>query len=76
VKLKAVIHEAEEGGFWAEIPELPGCCAQGDSRAELLANLKEAAEGCLACGLGDPEPDALDKAPPTGAVDHTVEITE
>jgi predicted RNase H-like HicB family nuclease len=53
VKLKAVIHEAEEGGFWAEIPGLPGCCAQGRSREELLANLQEAAEGCLACGLVD-----------------------
>jgi predicted RNase H-like HicB family nuclease len=67
VRLKAVIHEAEEGGFWAEVPEIPGCCAQGRTRDELLANLQEAAEGCLACGLGD-----------IGTDDdgQTVEITE
>jgi hypothetical protein len=73
VKLKAVIHEAEEGGFWAEIPAMPGCCAQGRTREELLSNLKEAAEGCLACGCGDSETGA---ASGTGVDDRTVEIVE
>ncbi|MEY5010374.1 MAG: hypothetical protein RLZZ253_1513 [Verrucomicrobiota bacterium] len=45
--LKAVVHPAEEGGFWAEIPALPGCVTQGDSIAEVMANLKEAVEGWL-----------------------------
>ena len=45
---KAVIHDAEEGGFWAEVPALPGCMTQGDTMGELLANLKEAITGCLA----------------------------
>ncbi|MGH2963956.1 MAG: type II toxin-antitoxin system HicB family antitoxin [Solirubrobacterales bacterium] len=31
----------EEGSYWAEIPELPGCFAAGDSIAELLASLRE-----------------------------------
>ena len=31
MKLKVVIHEAEEGGFWAEVPSIPGCGTQGDS---------------------------------------------
>lgn len=48
MKLKAVIHNAEEGGYWAEIPSLPGCATQGDTFEELLADLYEAVEGCLA----------------------------
>ena len=46
--LKAVIHEAEEGGFWAEVPAIPGCATQGDTMEELVANLREAVEGCFA----------------------------
>jgi len=48
MKLKAIIHEAEEGGFWAEVPAIPGCATQGDTMEELLTNLREAVEGCLA----------------------------
>ncbi len=48
MKLKVVIHEVEEGGFWAEVPSIPGCATQGDSFEELLSNLYEAVEGCLA----------------------------
>jgi hypothetical protein len=29
--VKAVIHTAEEGGFWAEVPALPGCVAEGET---------------------------------------------
>ena len=47
MKLKIVVHEAEEGGFWAEVPAIPGCCTQGDTYEELLDNLREAVEGCL-----------------------------
>jgi len=47
MKLKAIIHEAEEGGFWAEVPALPGCVTQGESLQELEANLHEAIEGWL-----------------------------
>jgi predicted RNase H-like HicB family nuclease len=42
-----VVHDAEEGGFWAEVPAIPGCATQGDSLDELLRNLLEAIEGCL-----------------------------
>ena len=45
---KAIVHDAEEGGYWAEVPALPGCFTQGETREELLANLKEAIRGCLA----------------------------
>ena len=47
MKVKVVVHEAEEGGFWAEVPAIPGCATQGDTFQELLTNLYEAVEGCL-----------------------------
>lgn len=47
MKLKVIVHEAEEGGFWAEVPSIPGCATQGETFEELLANLYEAVEGCL-----------------------------
>lgn len=47
MKLKAIVHRAEEGGFWAEIPAIPGCATQGDTFEELLTNIYEAVEGCL-----------------------------
>ena len=45
--LKAIIHEAEEGGYWAEVPALPGCVTQGDTVEEVTSNLREAIEGWL-----------------------------
>ena len=47
MKLKVLVHEAEEGGFWAEVPAIPGCVSQGETIDELLANIREAIEGCL-----------------------------
>lgn len=47
MKLKVVIHSAEEGGYWAEVPAIPGCATQGDTFEELLQNIYEAVEGCL-----------------------------
>ncbi len=45
--IKVVVHEAEEGGFWAEVPALPGCASQGDTMDELVANIREAISGWL-----------------------------
>ncbi len=42
MKVKAVIHKAEEGGFWAEVPSLPGCSTQGETIEELTENLRDA----------------------------------
>ena len=53
MKLKVVVHEAEEGGFWAEVPSIPGCATQGDSFDELLSNIYEAVEGCLSIDVQD-----------------------
>jgi predicted RNase H-like HicB family nuclease len=47
MKIKAIVHDAEEGGFWAEVPAIPGCATQGETIDELLLNLREAIEGCL-----------------------------
>jgi predicted RNase H-like HicB family nuclease len=44
---KTVIHQETEGGFWGEIPQLPGCYSQGDTVPELMENLREAAGGYL-----------------------------
>ncbi len=55
MNLKAIIHDAEEGGFWAEVPALPGCVTQGDSIEEVTINLREAIDGWLAVdGVPDP----------------------
>ncbi|MEM8955588.1 MAG: type II toxin-antitoxin system HicB family antitoxin [Verrucomicrobiota bacterium] len=48
--LKALIHEAEEGGYWAEVPALPGCMTQGESLEEIEANLREAIAAWLEAG--------------------------
>jgi hypothetical protein len=53
LRIKAVLHEAEEGGFWAEVPALPGCVTQGETMQELLANLREAVQGSLCVFPGD-----------------------
>jgi predicted RNase H-like HicB family nuclease len=65
MKLKIVVHEAEEGGFWAEVPAIPGCCTQGETFEELLENLYEAIEGCLQVDLSTVR---------TGERDRIVEI--
>ena len=61
MKIKVVIHEAEEGGFWAEVPAIPGCATQGETMDELLANLHEAIEGCLSVDIAEPEPGGKDR---------------
>jgi len=53
MKLKVIVHEAEEGGYWAEVPAIPGCATQGDTFEELLSNLYEAVEGCLSVDVRD-----------------------
>ena len=47
MKLKVVIHEEEGGGYWAEVPAIPGCATQGDTFEDLLQNVYEAVEACL-----------------------------
>lgn len=47
MKLKAIVHSAEEGDYWAEVPALPGCITEGDTIEEIESNLKDAIEGWL-----------------------------
>ena len=53
MKLKVVVHHAEEGGYWAEVPAIPGCMTQGETVEDLLANVREAVEGCLSVDVRD-----------------------
>ena len=55
MKLKVVVHEADEGGYWAEVPAIPGCATQGETWEELLQNLYEAVEGCLSVDIDPPK---------------------
>jgi predicted RNase H-like HicB family nuclease len=59
--LKAIIHPAEEGGFWAEVPALPGCVTQGETIQEVETNLREAVEGWLSVETAQAEPGAGDR---------------
>ncbi len=52
MKIDVVVHKAEEGGFWAQAPAIPGCASQGETLDELLANMREAVRGCLSTELG------------------------
>ncbi|MCU0426637.1 MAG: type II toxin-antitoxin system HicB family antitoxin [Candidatus Kapabacteria bacterium] len=47
MKLNVIIHKAEEGGYWAEVPALPGCFSQAETMEEMLFNIKESAEAWL-----------------------------
>lgn len=51
MQFKPIIHNALESGYWAEVPEIPGCMTQGETLEELHANLQEAIAGCLAVEL-------------------------
>jgi len=61
MKIKIVVHEAEEGGFWAEVPAIPGCATEGDTMDELMANLRDAIEGCLSVEVAPPEPGGIER---------------
>ena len=59
--LKAIIHEADEGGFWAEVPSLPGCTTQGETVAELTENLRDAITLWLDVGEDEIESQSTDR---------------
>ena len=61
MQLKVIVHEAEEGGYWAEVPSIPGCATQGETFDELLRNIHEAVEGCLAVDRKDVKVTEKDK---------------
>jgi predicted RNase H-like HicB family nuclease len=61
MRMKVVVHEAEEGGFWAEVPAIPGCATQGETMDELMRNLHEAIEGCLSVEVAEPKPGSKER---------------
>jgi len=61
LKIKVVIHQAEEGGYWAEVPAIPGCATQADTYDEILKNLHEAIEGCLSVDVEPPKATGNDR---------------
>ncbi len=63
MKIKVIIYEAEEGGFWAEVPSIPGCATQGETLEELIENLHEAIEGCFAVDIMPSEMKETDRVP-------------
>ncbi len=59
--LKAIIHNAEEGGFWAEVPALPGCLTQAETLDELKTNLLDAIQLWLSVDDGVTATNASDR---------------
>lgn len=64
MKIRAIIHPAEEGGYWAEVPAFPGCITEGDTMEEVMVNLRDAIEGWL------------DVANSHGAIEATAQVIE
>ncbi len=56
MKYRVHIEQDEDGMFVADVPALPGCLSQGKTRAEALANVKEAIEAYLASLRAHDEP--------------------
>ncbi|MBI5714028.1 MAG: type II toxin-antitoxin system HicB family antitoxin [Chloroflexi bacterium] len=54
MKITVIVHEVEEGGYWAEVPAIPGCATQGETMEELLGNMREAIAGCLSVNVEAP----------------------
>ena len=54
MRIRVIVHKAEEGGFWAEVPSIPGCATQGETMEEIEANIREAIEGCLSVNVDQP----------------------
>ena len=62
VEYTIIIHPDETGGFWTEVPALPGCGSQGESMEEAVAMTKDAIE-CYLASLkkhGEPIPEERD----------------
>lgn len=55
--LQIVVHKAEEGGYWAEVPALPGCVTQAETLEELRGRALESIEAYLGVDEKQPPPD-------------------
>jgi predicted RNase H-like HicB family nuclease len=61
MRLKVIVHAAEEGGYWAHVPAIAACATQGETFEEVLDNIHEAVEGCLSVNVQDSEVSSKDK---------------
>ncbi len=61
MQLHVIVHEEPTGGYWAEVPALPGCMTQGETLDEVMSNVREAVEGWLAVDIPEPKPGAKEK---------------
>ena len=61
MNIKVIVHEADEGGFWAEVPALPGCASQGETMDDLIANVREAINGWLEADVSIPAPGSRER---------------
>ncbi|GCL43791.1 type II toxin-antitoxin system HicB family antitoxin [Anabaena sp. FACHB-1250] len=59
MKIKAIIYPAQEGGYWAEVPALPGCITEGDTMEEVINNLQDAIQGWLEVANEIQKPDPI-----------------
>ncbi len=44
MNLKVILEPSDENGYTAYVPSLPGCISEGDTKEEVLANIREAIE--------------------------------
>ena len=70
MRYTVVLHDAEAGGFWVDVPALPGCYSQGESVEESLSNVREAIELYL-----DTLKDEGQAAPSDAEVVYQVSVT-
>lgn len=68
MRFAVVIHHAEEGGYWAEVPALPGCFAQGETLEDLLDDMREAIESHITALKEDGQVIPVDDVLPEMAV--------
>ena len=47
IKIDYIIHTDPKGGYWAEVPDIPGCVTEAETLEELEKRVRDAAEGCL-----------------------------
>ncbi|MGI8950445.1 MAG: type II toxin-antitoxin system HicB family antitoxin [Chitinophagaceae bacterium] len=60
IKYAVIIEKADDGGYGAYVPDLPGCVGMGTTHEEVMENIAEAIrfhlEGMKAEGLPIPPP--------------------
>ncbi len=56
---QVLLHPGEDGGYIAEVPSLPGCISQGDTKEQALRNIREAIDLWIEARLelGEPIPE-------------------